>query len=299
MKREVLLRRGFKLAFATLAFVAVAAAPLGAQITSGKLTGVVTDAQTGEALAGAQIYLDGTGLGSLSAENGRYFVINVPPGTYSVVAELIGYQSVRSENVTVLINATYTLNFEMTPQAIAVEEVRVEVAATPLIELDARGSQDLISAADLAYLPVNTVTEALQLKQGFFMVPDNENILAFTEKTRGITPIRIRGGRNGEVVYLIDGIPINNFIFGGPAFDLTKAAVGQVTFLKGGLPPEYGNALSGIVNIATKSPGTNIAGTFEYQTSAIAGALGSDPDELNDFRFLEGDVEGPVPGTND
>ncbi|MDP2577092.1 MAG: carboxypeptidase-like regulatory domain-containing protein, partial [Candidatus Palauibacterales bacterium] len=109
MEREVLLRRGFKLAFATLAFVAVAAAPLGAQITSGKLTGVVTDAQTGEALAGAQIYIDGTGLGSLSAENGRYFLIHVPPGTYSVVTELIGYQTVRSENVTVLINATYTL----------------------------------------------------------------------------------------------------------------------------------------------------------------------------------------------
>ncbi len=277
----------------------MAASSVEAQITSGKITGVVTDAQTGEALAGAQVYLEGTGLGSLSAENGRYFIINVPPGTYVVVAELIGYQTVQVQNVVVSIDATRNVSFELTPQAIAVEEIRVEVQATPLLDIDSRGSKDLISSEQLQSLPINTIEEALTLKQGFFVVPDNENILAFTEKSRGITPIRIRGGRNGETVTFIDGIPINNFIFGGPAFSLTKVAVGQLTFLKGGIPPEYGNALSGIINIATKTPGRSIEGSFEYQTSALAGALGSDPDELNDFRFLEGSVSGPIPGTSE
>ncbi|UCF18524.1 MAG: TonB-dependent receptor, partial [Gemmatimonadota bacterium] len=203
------------------------AVPAGAQVTSGKITGVVTDAQTGEALAGAQVYIEGTGLGTLSADNGRFFIINVPPGTYTVVAEILGYQTFRVENVLVAIDATRTLNFQLTPQAIAVEEIRVEVEATPLIEVDARGSQDLISSADLESLPITSVEQALELKQGFYQVPDNENILAFTERSRGITPVRIRGGRNGETVTLIDGIPINNYVFGGPAFSLTKAAVGQ------------------------------------------------------------------------
>jgi len=287
------------IALATGAGLVASAAPAGAQITSGKLTGIVTDVQNGEPIAGAQVYVEGTGLGALSAENGRYFIINVPPGTYTVVAEMLGYQTFRVENVLVVIDATRTLDFELTPQAIAVEEIRVEIERTPLIEIEARGSQDLISSEDLASLPVNTVEEALELRQGFFVVPDNEDILAFTEKSRGITPIRIRGGRNGETVTLIDGIPINNFIFGGPAFSLTKAAVGQITFLKGHFAPQYGNALSGIINIATREPGTELAGGLEYQTSALAGALGSEPDELSAFRFLEGYLSGSVPGTGD
>ena len=290
-----------RLPIITLALAALAgpASPLAAQITSGQLTGVVRDEQTGEPIAGAQVYIEGTGLGALSGENGRYFIINVPPGTHTLVAEVLGYQTVRVENVVVAIDATRTVNFQLTPQAIAVEEIRVEVERTPLLEVEARGSQDLISSQELTSLPVNTVEEALELRQGFFQVPDNENILAFTEKSRGITPIRIRGGRNGETVTLIDGIPINNFIFGGPAFSLTKAAIGQITFLKGHFAPEYGNALSGIINIATKEPGTDLEGAFEYQTSAIAGALGSDPDDLENFRFIEGFVGGPVPGTSD
>jgi len=282
-----------------LAIVVAAASPSVAQITSGQLTGVVTDQQTGEPIAGAQVYIEGTGLGVLSGANGRYFIINVPPGTYTVVAEILGYQTLRVENVVVAIDATRSVNFQLTPQAIAVEGVRVEVERTPLLQIDARGSQDLLSSQELTALPVNTVEEALELRQGFFQVPDNENILAFTEKSRGITPIRIRGGRNGETVTLIDGIPINNFIFGGPAFSLTKAAVGQISFLKGHFAPEYGNALSGIINIATLEPGTELEGGFEYQTSALAGALGSDPDDLANFRFIEGSVSGAVPGTGD
>ncbi len=284
----------------TFAAALVTAPTIGsAQITSGKVTGIVTDAQSAQPLAGAQVYVEGTGLGVLSAENGRYFIINVPPGTYTVVAELIGYQTVRTENVVITIDATRTMNFDLTPQAIALEEVRVNVARTPLIALEARGSQDLISSEELAALPVNTIEEALELRQGFFQVPDNENILAFTEKSRGITPIRIRGGRNGETVTLIDGIPINNFIFGGPAFSLTKAAVSQLTFMKGFFPPKYGNALSGIINLATKEASSEIEGGFEYQSSELAGALGSDADDLRNFSFLEGFLGGPVPGTSD
>lgn len=301
--RKCVVVRGRAATLVAITFVAGLSALLvgtaSAQVTSGKLTGVVTDAQTGEPLAGVQVYAEGTGKGALSSENGRYFIVNVPPGTYAVVAELIGYQTVRVENVVVLIDATRVIDFAMTPQAIAVDEIRVEVERVPLIETNARGSQDLISTEELEQLPVNTVEEALQLKQGFFVVPDNEDILAFTEESRGIRPIRIRGGRNGETVTMIDGIPINNFIFGGPTFSLNKSAVGQITFLKGHFPPEYGNALSGIINIATKEGGTELRGGFEYQTTAVAGELGSDPDDLEDFSFLEGFVSGPVPGTSD
>jgi len=142
------------------------------------------------------VYLEGTGFGSVSAENGRYHVLNVPPGSHTVVAELIGYQTLRVENVLVVINATRTLDLSLTPRPIAVDEIGVKVESTPWVDVRRRGSTDLITDQQLQNLPVNTVEEALELKPGYFTVPDNENILAFNEKWRGITSVRVRGGRD-------------------------------------------------------------------------------------------------------
>jgi hypothetical protein len=71
-----------------------------------------------------------------------------------------------------------------------------------------------------------------------------------------------------------------------------------VDFQRGGFEPQYGNALSGIINIATREGGTNLAGALNYQTSAIGGALGSEPDELSDFNLFQGYLSGPIPGTS-
>lgn len=292
-----LFARGFSTLFGLFVVSSLLAVPSHAQVTTGKLTGVVTDQATGEALAGVSVVLEGTGRGALTAENGRYFVVNVPVGTYTVVAQLIGYQTVRRENVVVNIDLTKVVNFELVPQAVAVEEIRVEAEGTPLVRLDATGSLTTQTAADIASLPVSSIVEALTLQQGFLEVPQNTNILAFTDTRRGISPVRIRGGRNGETLTLIDGIPINNFVFGGPAFDITPKALEQVDFIKGGFEPQYGNALSGIINIATREGGSELRGAIEYQSSEVAGALGSTPDDLSGFDLFEGFVSGPVPGT--
>ncbi len=274
------------------------ATPAAAQVTTGKLTGIVTDAQTGEALAGVQVFIEGTGRGALTAENGRYFLVTVTPGVYAVVAELIGYQTFRKENVQIAIDQTRAINFDLTPQAIAVEEIRVEAERTPLIRVDATGTLTTTTAAELDALPVTTIEQALSLQQGFLETPQNSNIVAFNDTRRGVTAVRIRGGRSGETLTLIDGFPINNFVFGGPAFSITRKAVNQIDFIRGGIEPQYGNALSGIINISTKEGGSELVGAFEYQTTELAGALGSDPDDLENFDFFEGYIAGPVPGTN-
>lgn len=282
-----------------VAFLVLLTTSAPAQVTSGKLTGVLTDATTGEPLAGASIFLEGVGVGTLSAENGRYFIINVRPGAYTVIAQLIGYQTIRVQNVVVTIDQTHILNFEMTPQAIAVEEIRVETQRAPLVKVDATGTITTTTAAELAALPIVSIEEALTLQQGFLEIPQNTNIMAFVDTRRALSPVRIRGGRSGETLTLIDGIPINNFVFGGPAFSITTKAVEQVDLIRGGFEPQYGNALSGIINIATREGGTELEGALEFQTSEVAGALGSDQDDLLNYDLLEGFISGPVPGTTD
>lgn len=281
-----------------LAAALLALAPLSAQAQTGKLTGVVTDAQTGQPLAGVQVYLEGTGRGTLTQENGRYFVINIPPGEYTVVAQLIGYATVRKQNVLIAIDVTRTVDFELPSEAVAVEEIVVEAERVPLVDVRQTGSATSVTAQSIEVLPVTNIQGALALQSGFLEVPYNTDVIAFAEQRRGgINPIRIRGGRAGETLMLIDGIPVNNFVLGSAALDITNAAVEAVDLKRGGFDPEYGNALSGIINIATKEGTPQLHGSLQYQTSSLAGALGSKADELRQFDFIEGYLSGPVPGT--
>ncbi|HEY8470429.1 MAG TPA: TonB-dependent receptor [Longimicrobiales bacterium] len=279
------------IAFALLAL----AGPAAAQ--SGKLTGIVTDAATGAPLAGVQITLEGTGRSVLTQDNGRYFIINVPPGVYTVSAQLIGYATVRRENVQVSIDVTHTVDFALPSQALAVEGVVVEAERVPLITLDRTGAGETLTSLYLEALPVSDVTDALELQAGFLQVPQNTEVVAYAEERRGVTPLRIRGGRGAETLTLIDGIPVNNFVLGGPAIDLTTEAVEQIDFKRGGFEPQYGNALSGIIDIATKEGGTELSGAVDFRTSAVGAWLGNALDEVRDWNQFSGFISGPVPGT--
>jgi outer membrane receptor for ferrienterochelin and colicin len=271
-----------------------------ADAQTGKLTGVVTDAQSGVPLEGAQLILQGTGITALTGSNGRYFLVNVPPGTYTVLVRRIGYTSAEVRNVFIQIDVTRTVDVELSPTgAIGVEEIVVSAEEVPLVQPGVTGTGSNIRAEEIEALPVTNIQGVLALQQGFIAVPQNTDIISFSETRRNpITPVRVRGGRGGETLSMIDGIPVNNFVFGGPAFDITNEAVEQVDFQRGGFEPQYGNALSGIINIATREGGTNLAGALNYQTSAIGGALGSEPDELSDFNLFQGYLSGPIPGTS-
>jgi outer membrane receptor for ferrienterochelin and colicin len=281
-------------------FVLFAVAVPTADAQTGKLTGVVTDAQSGVPLEGAQLILQGTGITALTGSNGRYFLVNVPPGTYTVLVRRIGYTSAEVRNVFIQIDVTRTVDVELSPTgAIGVEEIVVSAEEVPLVQPGVTGTGSNIRAEEIEALPVTNIQGVLALQQGFIAVPQNTDIISFSETRRNpITPVRVRGGRGGETLSMIDGIPVNNFVFGGPAFDITNEAVEQVDFQRGGFEPQYGNALSGIINIATREGGTNLAGALNYQTSAIGGALGSEPDELSDFNLFQGYLSGPIPGTS-
>ena len=269
-----------------------------AEAQTGRLTGIVTDAQTGEPLSGAQIFLEGTGIGTLTAENGRYFLLNIQPGTYTVGAQLIGYSQARRENVLIAVDIARQLNFELQTQAVGLEEIIVEAEQVPLIETRATGTKDIITVQEIQNLPITTINEALALRSGFLDVPANTEVLSQAEEERGLSPVRIRGGRGGETLTLIDGVPLNNFVFGGAAFSPNPYVTQQIDFIRGGFEPQYGNALSGILNIVLREGGTSLEGALDYQTSEVAGALGSNSDDLQGRHLFQGFISGPVPGTS-
>jgi hypothetical protein len=271
-----------------------------AQAQSGKLTGLVTDAETGKPIEGVSVVVQGTTLGQTTNAAGKYFIIQVPPGTYTVQARRLGYQSVSATNVQITIDGTREQNFKLKASNQSLAAMVVQADQTPLIERTQVGSSSVVTAEQIQSLPVTSIAGVLALQQGFTEVPNNTSVISLAEEQRSTTqPIRVRGGRGGSTLSMIDGIPINNPLFGSDVVSLNPLAVQQVNFQRGGMDPQYGNALSGVINQAVREGGSEVSGSINFQNSTLPGALfGNEQDKLLGLNLLNGYLSGPVPGTN-
>ena len=285
---------------ALVAAVLFAVAPSRAEAQTGKITGVVTDSATGQPIEGVQLVLSRTGYGAMTNASGRYFILSVPPGTYTLTARRIGYGSAQT-TINVSIDATREQNFRLSSAASTLTTVRIVEQTQPLVERNMTGTTAQITVEELQSLPVRSVSEALQLQPGFTELPAiSTDLTSFTASRRnGDSPTLIRGGRSGETLFLIDDIPVNNFLFGNRTVDLSIMALAGVQTKQGFMEPQYGNALSGVVSQATREGGTQLTGAVRYETSRVGGNLGSRPDELRNYDFVEGFVSGPVPATKE
>ena len=283
-----------------LATLLGALAPLAvAHAQTGKLTGVVNDEETGRPIEGAAVTIQGTTLGALTNASGRFFIIQAPPGRYSVQARRIGYQSIVQTDVNIVIDGTREVNFKLkASQTLQVVTVRAE--QTPIIERGQVGSGTTITQEQIQSLPVTSIAGVLALQQGFQEVPQNTSVISIAEEQRSTSqPIRVRGSRGGSTLSMIDGVPINNPLFGSSAITLGSFAVQQVDFRRGNMDPQYGNALSGIVNNFVREGGSQVSGSINFQNSTLPGKLfGSIQDELLGNNLLRGYLAGPIPGTN-
>jgi len=215
---------------------------------TGKITGRVTAGESGEALIGCNVLVEGTYLGAATDEKGEFIILNVPPGRHTVVANMIGYVTQRMPEVEVKIDLTTELDFVLTVAAIQGEAV-VVTYDRPVITKDRTSSEVQISDEQIEELPVQDVGDILELQSGI------------TKDAGG--GIHVRGGRGSEVVYWIDGIPVTDGYDGSAAVGVDKNSIQELQVISGTFNAEYGQAMSGIVNIVTKTGGTELKGSVE------------------------------------
>ena len=218
---------------------------------TGKLVGKVIDKNTGEPLIGANVIIQGTTLGSVADREGRFIIINIPPAVYSVKVSFIGYESVLFENVKVIVDQTTQLSIDLSPKSLQVGEV-VITAKSSMIHMDLTSSISVISREEIEALPVSNFTELLSLQAGV---------------VGSGTDIHIRGGRSNETAYMIDGMLVQDPLLGGLATNIGKDAIQEMSLLSGTFNAEYGNALSGIVNVVTRDGSDDYSGKIEMKTS--------------------------------
>jgi hypothetical protein len=211
--------------------------------TTGKIKGVVIDQETGEPIPGASVMVVGTTLGSVTDLDGRYLIQMVSPGKHAVRATSIGYQTVEAEDLEVVTDITTEQNFELPKAAIDLNKVIKVTAKGKGIDKYVHSSQVTITSDAIKAMPVQNVDQLLQQTAGVVTTNEGE--------------IVIRGGRAGEVAYIVDGVSISDPLGGyGPAnlgLSLTSGSIQEISIIKDGFDPEYGNALSGIVKITTQT----------------------------------------------
>ncbi len=209
------------------------AAPSSNAGTKGKIAGKVSSKQTGETLPGANIMIIGTTMGAASDLNGQFTILNVPPGVYAVQTSVLGYGTVTLSAVSVHIDQTTDLNFELSEEAISGAEVTV-IAERPLVERDVSASVTAIGPAEVRDLPRVSVREVVQLQAG---VEDN---------------LTIRGGGADEVLFLVDGFALRDARNNQPLTGIPLSAIQEISLVRGGFNAEYGQVRSGIVNVVTR-----------------------------------------------
>lgn len=242
---------------------------------TGKISGHVSDKETKDALIGAIIQIEGTTLGSISDNGGDFHILNVPVGVYRVKFSFIGYGNVIYENVRVKADFTTRLEATLVTESLQFGEVLIE-AKRELIQRDATSTVAVIEFAEIKALPIETMTQALTLNAGIV-----------ESKNRGGSDdgIHLRGGRTGEISYVIDGVVVDNPLFGGLSSDVSRLGVSSLTILSGTFNAEYGQAQSGIINIITQEGSENFSGTLRIVTDEFGGDENNVGSSLKPLKF--------------
>lgn len=207
---------------------------------TGKISGRVVDAQTGEAIAGANMILEGAEIGAATDTDGHYFIINITPGFYTVVCNVIGYTTVRKTRVYVTADLTTRVDFELEVEVIRGQSVTV-VAERPVIQFDVAGSEMVMREEDVAVFKQDFFQDFMESQVGIFISADEEG-----------SGLSIRGGDINEVNISLNGVSLNNAFTQQPNLGISLTSIQEVTITTGGFTAEYGDIRSGMVNVITK-----------------------------------------------
>ena len=251
--------------------------------TDGTIRGKVTD-EDGTALVGTQIYIPELEKGVAADMDGNFILLNIPVGEYEVRFLMIGYQTKVMENVGVIMDQTQWLNVSL-PEATVEGEVVYVSSERALVEKGTTSKKVTVSKEAIETLPIRDVSELYNLQSGVVKIDSKAKGIP-DHAERGLEEVHVRGGRSGEIAYMIDGMYIRNPIYGGigNGTRLNKFAIREFDWQPGGFNAEYGDAMSAVSNWHTSSGGESIEYHFEYETSFV-GAL------INDFRGKKDDTK--------
>ena len=269
------LPRGSSLLAAPLVALALAlAAPSALLAQQGAVTGQVTDAQNGQPVTGAQVFVVGGQAGTLTGEDGSYRLTGLPTGNQQIRVQVIGYQN-QTRTVQVQSGQSTTANFQLDVSAVSLQDVVVTATG----ERQQRELGNAISTVNAAEQVENTqpadFTGLLSGSSTGVTIQRSSGSLgtASTIKIRGTSSL----GLSTTPIIYVDGARINNDNeidpgVGGQDFsrlnDLNPQDIENIEIIKGPAAATlYGTeASAGVIRITTKA-GTDQDTRYTFRTS--------------------------------
>jgi hypothetical protein len=251
---------------------------------NGKISGTVKDATTKEAVVGANVVIAGTTMGAATDAEGRYYILNVPPGTYTVQASVVGYARMEITGVQVRADQTSDLNFDLRQETIELKEVVIQ-AQMRVVDKSQTSSKSTIGKDELSNkLPISGALEVLNTTPGAF---------------KGF----VRGGKITETKTIVDGVDISDqyYAIGGDQANQgilfssvlvtryrdyqlsTNASVNfnsveQLSVNTGATGADNASATAGIINYSLREGRGKLTGSFSARVSQLKGLKYDGPD---------------------
>ena len=234
--------------------------PPPARIANGVVTGMVTDAKTGEPLWGASVQLAGTQLGAIARQDGRYR-LTAAPGHYLMRARKLGYEMV-SDSVVITDGGTATRDFKLSQALASLNQVVVTGTRQPnRTAVNVPAPVDVFTSQEIKATGATETSQILEMLAPSFNFPRP----SVTDGTDHVRPATLRGLNSDQVLVLINGkrrhnsalVNINGSVGrGSMAVDLNAIppeAIDHIEILRDGAAAQYGSdAIAGVINIILK-----------------------------------------------
>ena len=211
------------------------------------ISGFVSDSSSGEALIGANVFLQETGQGMATDINGYYIIQDIAPGNYTIMVSYIGFDMYK-QNTRLNDDESKKININLVEQVVELTEV--EVTAEKLQR------KNNIQPSKINLSPrMMKAAPALAEPDLFRTIQALPGVLTTSEFSTGLV---IRGGNTDQNLIMLDGITVYNpSHLGGVFSNFIVDGVKEAELIKGAYNAEYGGRLSAVLNVISREGNKN------------------------------------------
>ena len=224
--------------------------------SKGRLIGTVVDKKNGNPMPGANVVVKGTYYGAATDLDGNFNILKVSDGVYDIQVSMIGYKLHMLTGIEVTNGETINLDIELEETVLALGQEIVVIGGKSIIEVDETSSSIKYSKEDIVGKIAESVTDIIKNEVGVIEDDNNE--------------IHVRGGRVDESQFIVDGLSLKDPLSGSVnSLYVNPNAIQELEFISGGFSAEYGQAMSGIIDVKLKEGSEQIEGSINYKTDQL------------------------------
>jgi len=230
----------------TAVLLAVSQPPRAIGDSVGELRGRIRDAATLAPVVAATVRIQGTRLGALADDSGRYVIAGVESGAQTVIVQRVGYTT-QTRALVMRAGGVTTLDVALQASTSALATVRVAADAVEREQFKLSPNPGVVSVTREIFkrVPVIGEPDVLRVVQ---LLP---GVVATNDFTAGYN---VRGGESDQNLVLLDGFPIYNpFHLGGLFGTFIDETVGEFELIPGGFPARYGTRLSSVLSVVPRA----------------------------------------------